>query len=245
MQQNNARRERAFTLIELLIVVAIIAILAAIAVPNFLEAQARAKVSRAKADIRSLATGMEAYYVDNNEYCPDSEGVLDKGQGTQIPYEQYAKGQIFLTTPIAYLTSVVQDPFDSVANSVGTTTVKASIRIGSGTWAYHTGLSPKDLQDSTNTMATRGKVATYALLSVGPDGLRCRNSYKSFPWKPLTDTDQKPITAKNYQPNYWIDYDPTNGTVSDGDIYRFGGDYLRGDWDRNEPNAGPRGPAAN
>jgi len=57
-----------FTLIELLIVVAIIAILAAIAVPNFLEAQTRAKVSRLKADMRSAATGLEAYAVDNNDY---------------------------------------------------------------------------------------------------------------------------------------------------------------------------------
>jgi len=61
-------RAKGFTLIELLIVVAIIAILAAIAVPNFIEAQSRAKISRAKADMRSLATAIESYAVDNNQY---------------------------------------------------------------------------------------------------------------------------------------------------------------------------------
>jgi prepilin-type N-terminal cleavage/methylation domain-containing protein len=62
------KKYSAFTLIELLIVVAIIAILAAIAVPNFLEAQTRSKVSRAQADMRSLATAIESYRVDNNSY---------------------------------------------------------------------------------------------------------------------------------------------------------------------------------
>ena len=60
--------QRAFTLIELLIVIAIIAILALIAVPNFLEAQTRAKVARVQADMRSIATTLEAYYVDHNVY---------------------------------------------------------------------------------------------------------------------------------------------------------------------------------
>ena len=61
-------RRHGFTLIELLIVVAIIAILAAIAVPNFLEAQTRAKISRAKADHRTIATGLETYQIDNNVF---------------------------------------------------------------------------------------------------------------------------------------------------------------------------------
>lgn len=61
---------KGFTLIELLIVVAIIAILAAIAVPNFLEAQTRSKVSRVKADMRTIATGLEIYRLDNNDYPP-------------------------------------------------------------------------------------------------------------------------------------------------------------------------------
>ena len=71
----NARR-KAFTLIELLIVVAIIAILAAIAVPNFLEAQVRAKVSRVKNDMRTGATGLEAYAVDYGKYIPTSHAQI-------------------------------------------------------------------------------------------------------------------------------------------------------------------------
>ena len=57
-------RARAFTLIELLIVVAIIAILAAIAVPNFLAAQTRGKLARMQADLSSLSLAIEAYRVD-------------------------------------------------------------------------------------------------------------------------------------------------------------------------------------
>ena len=66
------RIRRAFTLIELLIVVAIIAILAAIALPNFLEAQTRAKVARVHADLRTIIGAIEAYRVDHNRYPPHS-----------------------------------------------------------------------------------------------------------------------------------------------------------------------------
>ena len=63
--------KNAFTLIELLIVVAIIAILAAIAVPNFLAAQTRARVSRVLADFRTITTGLEAYRADYTGYPID------------------------------------------------------------------------------------------------------------------------------------------------------------------------------
>jgi len=68
------KRESGFTLIELLIVIAIIGILASIAIPNLLNAVQRGKQKRSMADMRALATAIESYAVDNNNYpsaaCP-------------------------------------------------------------------------------------------------------------------------------------------------------------------------------
>jgi type II secretion system protein G len=62
------KRESGFTLIELLIVIAIIGILAAIAIPNLLNAVQRGKQKRSMSDMRTMATAIEAYAVDNNLY---------------------------------------------------------------------------------------------------------------------------------------------------------------------------------
>jgi type IV pilus assembly protein PilA len=57
-----------FTLIELMIVVAIIGILAAIAIPNFVEFQCRSKQSEAKTNLRALASAQEAYRAEYDTY---------------------------------------------------------------------------------------------------------------------------------------------------------------------------------
>ena len=61
--------ERGFTLIELMIVIAIIGILAAIAIPQFSAYRKRSYNSAAQSDVRNIATAQEAYYVDNSTYA--------------------------------------------------------------------------------------------------------------------------------------------------------------------------------
>ena len=62
------RKNEGFTLIELMIVIAIIGILAAIAIPQFSAYRIRSYNSAADADLRNAATAQEAYYVDKQTY---------------------------------------------------------------------------------------------------------------------------------------------------------------------------------
>jgi len=68
--------EEGFTLIELMIVIAIIGILAAIAIPQFSAYRTRSYNSSAQADLRNAATAQEAYYVDNSSYVSDPQTNL-------------------------------------------------------------------------------------------------------------------------------------------------------------------------
>jgi len=62
---------KGFTLIELMIVVAIIGILAAIAIPNFLKYQAKSKQSEAKTNLKGIFTSETAYFGEANMYSQD------------------------------------------------------------------------------------------------------------------------------------------------------------------------------
>ncbi len=182
---------KAFTLIELLIVVAIIAILAAIAVPNFLEAQTRSKVSRVLADMRTIQTGLESYAVDNNRYPREYRSGF-YAQDTQINGEDaYAVPFTGLSTPVSYISNAwVVDPFVQQTEAAPFDAMYKYIRY------YDLGVR--------NNPPFLDFYGQYRMLSYGPDG---------------------EFNLGGNQPQ--ILYDPTNGTVSAGNIWRSQKNDLR------------------
>ena len=211
---------RAFTLIELLIVVAIIAILAAIAVPNFLEAQVRAKVARVVADMRSMATGIETYRIDNNKYiirngdwqsappAPDYiPPATTKVYDPDVPGARV--GLKMMTTPISYLSTIPVDVFN--------TQIRAKFEAYPGTSAgldYWDDYQLQATRKSLNPIKGQGVGREgFALLSVGPDQFVGLNSSAANP-----DYPAETLAIRNTM-RYL--YDPTNGTNSAGNVYRF------------------------
>ena len=108
------RKGSGFTLIELLIVIAIILILIAIALPNFLEAQVRAQVTKALADGRSIITAMYSYQNDWGRFPLDPherwEAGISTGSWALYSNRRPSPGTV-LTTPTAYMITIPFDPF--------------------------------------------------------------------------------------------------------------------------------------
>lgn len=71
------RRQNGFTLVEIMIVVAIIALLASIAVPGFLRARKRSQASRILNDLRLIDSAVDQYAIENNKKTGDPVNTAD------------------------------------------------------------------------------------------------------------------------------------------------------------------------
>jgi len=108
------------TLWEVLIILIIVAVLAAIAVPNFLESSRPSKVTTAKNRLRDVSKALEAYRDDNGafpglrplrEFYTDPTKLDRAGGGALFGIDSGGPGHRGLTTPVAYAASLLSDPF--------------------------------------------------------------------------------------------------------------------------------------
>ncbi len=211
------RSQQAFTLIELLIVIAIILILFAIALPNFLEAQVRAKVTKVKGEIRTVATALEAYQTDWRDYPWGAE--LESLSFPALPPAEPAELHLatILTSPIPYLSELPNDSFSNLfaeGSDQGRmvpfnyTEEKTNLRLG----------DPILLAELTLAVYGSVRSARYVVLSHGPDGdhdeFGDHDHEEAAPTSDEEEAHDHESTPANYA--------PTNGTKSSGDIYYFG-----------------------
>lgn len=222
---NSTATRRALTLVELLVVLAVIGILAALAVPHFLEAQTRAKVSTAKTNLRTVVGGLEAFAVDHGGY--PATGPDFPGDPLGVLADHQLRG---LTTPVAYITgSAFHDPFGQL-RAQGFGTIYAGGRDSDGDFPD---LSPPNLEKSIiylhyPSMAERHEDPSLhrhggGVVSLGPDSRDSLGGYR--PFSPLFFVERFSWAGVTH-PLQTI-YDPTNGTISPGDISDFAGDAAR------------------
>ncbi|NUN98524.1 MAG: prepilin-type N-terminal cleavage/methylation domain-containing protein [Candidatus Omnitrophica bacterium] len=226
------KRGKGFTLIELLIVIAIILILIAIALPNFLEAQERARVARGKGHLRTMETGVNAYltqygylYADYNDPftvtritrnhnspslvspCPINPPIIRSQGGLKFPdtgFQQnfYSPG---LHCP---LTSPIK--FIDAESTVDPWS-DSSVPVGMDSRYISPGGgdNPRGIIYSAYFVSGPDKIAGDWVRGNGPDinGDGCPDG---------------------------LPYSPTNGTWSRGEFW-----FVMGDWAYKAPFAGP------
>ncbi len=224
-----------FTLIELLIVIAIILILIAIALPNFLEAQIRAKVAAAKGTLKSVQVALESYGLDNKPYKeprPNFNPALRNRYGPYPPYGVNRTGRTaslscgtnydpgclnLLTTPVRYFvtTTSVIDPFQMAEGSANDDTSRRPFGYYN---PGHKSVEGKFLfwHMANPQRRNPASFSEYWVYSVGPDS--CSNADGDFMFCWTEDY------RKNNFPDgtYW-EYSPTNGSKSGGDIHLLQG----------------------
>lgn len=216
-------QQRAFTLLELLVVVAIIAILVALALINWQYAHTRAKIGAARADLRTLDTALQAYFADHETYPRGNNYQLSTVFSARALDD---KGLIQLSTPVPYLSrGLLNDVFDTTHRAAAEVDlVKVVDKNPERHWykycarwrGYVVGtLGPPD---NTKNERNRGQARTewYLLQSSGPQKTRYL----------LGQNRINPRSPQKFRNSI---YDPSNGVFSRGALYRAGGNPVGDD----------------
>jgi prepilin-type N-terminal cleavage/methylation domain-containing protein len=234
---------RGFTYLELLIVITLIATLAAIGVPNFLEAQTRAKVARARADMATLMVAVEEYHRDHHAYPPNApqvDSVLQQWRGGELflvngeqPFSPNPMGALF--------DAALMGNYEKGADPFGAQTAQSPSPPGGAA------ADPGDIYRCP-LIALTTPVPYLPSLGAIQDPFFGRawagwyetNLYLTVNWSGLGGGGLRvdpggghvPFIAFSSGPNMQIDtlfptnvnltlYDPTNGTTSGGDLVEY------------------------
>lgn len=207
------RSRQAFTLIELLIVIAIILILIAIALPNFLEAQVRAKIANARGELKTLVIATESYRIDWGGREPKTSTPFKPANNAYSEWWGFTSN--LLSTPNKYVTSIPFEPFSddytldfwkamAGAESDPPYTVIRDTAVSSWPVGAVVSNNPRVQAAAggpipiSRQFYDSNQKAGYIYYSSGPDRV------DSSVWG---------------NPQF---YSPTNGTVSFGELYEFG-----------------------
>ncbi len=191
-------KSHGFTLTEVAILLVIVALLVAIAVPNFRLATIKSKEALALGQLNVIALALESYYMDYQSYPltaytnPVVPTVADDGGSSHTSYFTLKP----LTTPIAYVTRIPEDPFAEKP-------IPPTFDQGYGRYGHiNAGFAYRNTQGSNRLTypAYPQYGQEWQLASVGPNG-----RYDSW----------------GTTPDNLVFYDPTNGILSNGDIIRM------------------------
>lgn len=193
--------EKGFTLIELLIVITIILILIAIALPNFLEAQTRSKITKVKSEMKSISSALESYRIDWGKYpwAAEYPELNVPAVPPAEPFELYVS--YALTSPVSYMNDFPSDIFNNVFAEGSDLNLKAPYHYTTEEMNLFLG-EPYLFLELRNFLNLQKNI-NYFLLSHGPDN------------------DHDEFGSHSHEHGNAAIYNPTNGTTSNGDIYYF------------------------
>ena len=130
------KRRRGFTLVELLVVVAVIGILSAIAVPQYSDYVTRSKITEATATLSEHRVRMEQFFQDNRTYA----GACTAGTVAPTPtgrYFTYACSNLAATTYTVTATGVASQGMDGFVFTINQANARATTGVPTG-WATNT-----------------------------------------------------------------------------------------------------------